>query len=129
MNQMSKGDIRSKDVHENGKCVKNKPLSRNDVHPNVEFTINSSLRGNEEVMSSSSNYDMPIILPMHVSESERKKLGEKHAKDREFRNIRAARWNRLTFEEKMAILGSANCEDRKKAILLGVFDPTVRGAK
>ena len=126
---MSNEDIHSKDVHENGKCVKNKPLSRNEVHPNVALTMDSSLRENEEVMSSTSDYDMPIILPMHASERERTKLGEKHAQDCEFREIRAGRWNKLTFEEKMDILGSANSEERKMAILSGAIDPTVRGAK
>ena len=123
------GDIRPKDVHENGKCIKHKPLSRNEVHPNVVITMDSNLRENKGVMSSTSDYDMPFILPMHASERERNKLGEKHARDCEFREIRAGRWNKLTFEEKMDILGSANSEERKLAILSGATDPTVRGAK
>ena len=50
------------------------------------------------------------------------KLTKKHAEDCEFREIRAGKWNKLTFEEKLDILGSDNCEERKKVILSGAND-------
>ena len=73
------------------------------VSNNVTSTMNTSLRENKVVKSSMSNYVMPIIRPMYASEKERLKLTKKHAEDCEFREIRAGKWNKLTFEEKLEI--------------------------